>query len=77
LKVQIRLFAGLKQYAPTGKKVFHMELAPATTVSRVLEILQFPPTLKPVILVNGYHADEATRLFDGDMVSLFQPVAGG
>lgn len=77
MKVQIRLFAGLKQYAPAGNKIFQIELASPTTVSRVLEILQFPPTLKPVILVNGYHADERTRLFDGDMVSLFQPVAGG
>ena len=77
MRIRIRLFANLRQYAPGDDSNFHLELGSGTTVGLLLERLHIPAPVKAVILVNGYHAKEENQLADGDTVILFPPMAGG
>lgn len=77
MRIRIRLFANLRQYAPGDDSNFHVELGSGATVGRLLENLDVPAPVKAVILVNGRHAKEETQLADGDTVILFPPMAGG
>ncbi|MEE9421149.1 MAG: MoaD/ThiS family protein [Desulfatiglandaceae bacterium] len=77
MRVQIRLFSNLRQYAPGDGGTFQSELGVGATVHRLMEELEIPSSVKRVILVNGYHGKEDTVLTDGDTVTLFPPMAGG
>ena len=77
MRVQIRLFANLRQYAPEGEHVFEVELTYGATTGQLLKSLHIPPTEEKVIMVNGHQAKEDTQLVDGDKVVLFPPMAGG
>jgi len=77
MRVQIRLFSNLRQYAPDDGGSFQLELGVGATVHRLVEKLEIPSSVKRVILVNGYHGNENTVLADGDTVTLFPPMAGG
>ena len=52
MRVQIRLFANLRQYAPGGEHVFELELSPGATAGQLLKSLHIPSTEEKVILVN-------------------------
>ncbi len=77
MRVQIRLFSNVRQYAPDDGGSFQLELGVGATVHRLVEKLEIPSSVKLVILVNGYHGNENTVLADGDTVILFPPMAGG
>ena len=77
MKVQISMFATLKQYAPGGRGNFELDLAAGATVKNLIEGLKIPKSMEKVILINGRHADDGTRLADGDEVTIFPPIEGG
>lgn len=77
IRVQIRLFSNLRQYAPDDEGSYQLELGIGATVHQLVEKLKIPASVKRVILVNGYHGNENTVLADGDTVTLFPPMAGG
>ena len=74
MEIQIRLFAGLREYARHGDKV---ELEDGKEVLDLIERLGIPPEKVAIILVNGRHAREHQRLHNGETVSLFPAIAGG
>ena len=84
MDVEIKLFAGLRDRFPRGQRGrAHLELAPGTTLGALLNQLEVPPRQAQMTLVNGVQVPrspgvrEQHELFEGDVVAIFPPVAGG
>jgi molybdopterin converting factor small subunit len=77
MRVTVRAFANLRDYAPERRERFELELAHGASVAAVLDAMRLPPAVQTVLLVNGRRAFTATRLNDGDEVTLFPPMEGG
>ncbi len=75
----MRLFAAFREYLPAGCDGFSFVkvLDRETTVGEVVEALGLPEQLPKIVIVNGIHAVPDYVLKDGDVLSLFPPVAGG
>jgi molybdopterin converting factor small subunit len=54
-----------------------MEVDGHTRVEDILERLKIPEEIPKIILINGVHGKREQPLKDGDVVSIFPPVAGG
>ena len=79
MKVEVELFATLAAYLPagaTGDSVT-LEIPDGTTVAEVIRSLQIPIRLECLTVVNGRDAPSEHQLADGDVLSLFPPLAGG
>lgn len=79
MKIEVKLFATLRDYLPKGSGQFSckVEIDSADTVRDVLEKLKIPEEMPKIILVNGVHSNLDRVLKFGDVLSVFPPVAGG
>jgi molybdopterin converting factor small subunit len=77
MQVHVDTYANLRQYSPAGQGSFDLALESGVTVSCLIDALNIPRTEKIVILVNGRHATEDTRLKSADKITLFPPMEGG
>lgn len=77
MKVQVKLHAHLRKYAPGDEATFEQEIDPGTSMAMLIEILGIPPKVQRVFWVNGLHAELETQLVDGDTVLIYPPVSGG
>lgn len=79
MKVEVKLFANFRDYLPPKSNGYSvaLEVDTGTTISRVLEILKIPESIPMLALVNGIHRKFEDALQEGDVLSLFPPVAGG
>jgi molybdopterin converting factor small subunit len=77
MKVQVSLFANLRDHAPGGEGSFDLTLAAGATVADLIAALHIPPKVQAVVLVNGRRAEPATALAPADAVTLFPPMEGG
>ena len=79
MKIQVALYATLSQYLPPGaqNRKAMIEVRDGVTVRDVLNQLGIPQELPNILLVNGRQASEETALKDGEVVSVFPPLAGG
>jgi len=79
VKVEVQLFATLGAYLPAGAAgdSVTLEMPDATTVREVVRVLEIPDDLDCLSVVNGHDAPSEHRLVDGDVLSLFPPLAGG
>jgi sulfur carrier protein ThiS len=79
MKIQVALYATLSQYLPAGaeNRKATIEVRDRATVRDVLTQLGIPEELPNILLVNGRQAPEETVLKDGEVVSVFPPLAGG
>jgi molybdopterin converting factor small subunit len=80
IRVEVRLYATLKEYHPEGKvgEALIRELAEGTTVQKFLENeLGVPPDEVKTVFVNGIRRRFGHVLADGDRVGIFPPVGGG
>jgi molybdopterin synthase sulfur carrier subunit len=79
MKVEIKLFANFQEYLPagSGKYSCFLELEGGTTIGQTLARLNVPESMPMITLVNGIHRDLEEPLHDGDVLSVFPPVAGG
>ena len=84
MKVEVRLFAGLRDAlpdAPRGRGT--LDLEEATSLWELLHRLEIEPRMAQMVLVTGVQTPrdrasrQAHRLADGDVVAIFPPVAGG
>lgn len=75
--VGVRLQLTFRDKTPHGEDLFHLKVAPGTTVAEVLKTLAIPDSTPKVIIVNGRAAEPGRELMDGDELILFPPVAGG
>ncbi|MFB3885202.1 MAG: MoaD/ThiS family protein [Thermodesulfobacteriota bacterium] len=79
MEIEVRLFATLRDYLPkgSGRFSFKMEVDGHTRVQDVLAGLHLPDEIPKIILVNGIHGKKEQVLKEGDVLSIFPPVAGG
>ncbi|MGQ9630401.1 MAG: MoaD/ThiS family protein [bacterium] len=79
MKIEVRLFAGLRKYLPGGSsgKSTTLEVPPGTTLKDIIRQLKIPEDMPRIIMLNGNQAPLDKELKDGDVVSLFPPIAGG
>jgi len=79
MDIEVKLFATLRDYLPKGSSRFscRMEVDGRTRVQDILERLRIPEETPTIILINGVHGKKDQLLKDGDVLSVFPPVAGG
>ena len=79
MEIEVKLFATLRDYLPKGSTRFSckMEIEVGTQVQDILEKLKIPEEFPKIILVNGVHGKKEQTLKEGDVLSVFPPVAGG
>lgn len=79
MKVAVHLTATLRAYLPPGTRGDHvvLDVPDGTTVDQVAHSLRIPPDLERLTVVNGRDAAPDQTLADGDVLSLFPPLAGG
>jgi sulfur carrier protein ThiS len=84
MKITFKLFATLTDYLPAQVRHSNqmaLEVAPAATISQIIEPFGLPPKLVHLVLVNGVFvpADQrASRsLVEGDVLAIWPPIAGG
>lgn len=79
MEVEVKLFATLRDYLPKGSGRFSckLEIDGQARVQEILTKLNIPEEIPKIILVNGVHGKKDQVLKDGDVLSIFPPVAGG
>jgi molybdopterin synthase sulfur carrier subunit len=79
VKVEVHLTATLRTYLPPGTRGDHVSLdvPDGTTVDQVVHSLRIPSVLERLTVVNGRDAVPDQVLSEGDVLSLFPPLAGG
>jgi molybdopterin converting factor small subunit len=83
MKIEVRLFAYFDRYLPSGAegKRAIIDLPESVKVETVVKQLGIPEDegdyMPYVLLVNGIQAHSHVRLKEGDIVSIFPPLAGG
>jgi len=78
MKVEIRLFATLKELLPTkNSEGTIIEIVDGMIIDDLVEKYKIPRNIRLIILVNGKHKDESYKIQDGDRIGIFPPVGGG
>jgi molybdopterin synthase sulfur carrier subunit len=79
MEIEVKLFATLRDYLPEGSSRFSckMKIDGHTRIEDVMSVLKIPEEMPKIILVNGIHGKKEQILKDGDVLSVFPPVAGG
>lgn len=79
MEIEVKLFATLRDYLPKGSERFSckMEIEGHTRIQDILVRLNIPEEMPKIILVNGVHGKKEQILREGDVLSVFPPVAGG
>ncbi len=80
MTIELRLFASLRKKLPPGspRGKCALDLPDGATIGDVLARMAIPQASAQMVLVNGEHdRDFARMLRDGDVLSVFPPVAGG
>ena len=76
MQITVRLFAGLRELAGTGRR--ELELPEGSSLADVwpaLDLGEEPPGL--LYAVNRAYAERETEVADGDEIALIPPVSGG
>ena len=80
MKIEVRLFATLRDYVPTHseKGVVCMDVPDNSSIVDVLTELGIPVAMAFLVLVDGrYESDRHRKLSDGCVLSIWPPIAGG
>lgn len=79
MEVKVKLFATLRDHLPKDSdgKSCQIEIDEKTTIEQILTQLNVPGEIPKIILVNGLQGSADQTLKDGDVLSIFPPVAGG
>ena len=80
LKVKVKLYATLREYAPTGTEIgeaFEVELS-GSTVKHLIDSFGFKPEQAKIMIVNDNRIDDLNyELKEGDLIVIFPPIGGG
>ena len=80
MRVTVKLFAGLKDFAPVEGlpgTPFELELPAGGTLGDVVARLDLPEEEVKISFVNGITRELDAVLNDGDEIGIFPPVGGG
>ncbi len=74
MKIVVKLFATLRDFGP---KYSEIDFSERTCLKDVIDYFKIPEEMPLIKLVNGEFANNDYELKEGDIVSLFPPIAGG
>ena len=79
MKIEVRLFATLAAYLPdeSDGRSGALEVADGSTVADAVRLLGIPDDMPFIAMIDGRDAALDRPLGDGDVLSLFPPLAGG
>jgi len=78
VKVEVKLFANLNKLLPSKSKNGTVVIVRrGAVVDELLAKLKIPSDMTNVIMINGIQKDKSTILNEGDIVSVYPPIAGG
>jgi len=79
IRVQVRLYATLRTYAPQQKlgETLVVQLPDGATVKQLIAALGIPDNIVRKVFSQGRAVEEDYVLHDGEDVGMFPPVAGG
>jgi molybdopterin converting factor small subunit len=80
MRIQVKLMGHLRSHAPPEAKagLFSLDLPDASTLAAIPAGLSLAPNQVHLLMRNGQReTDLAAPLAEGDLVTLFPPVAGG
>ncbi len=83
MKLYIEFYASLMKYLPPGKSRFRREISveDSPILNRLIEQYHISPQEAHLVLVNGRFVNPEDRdhrvLQQGDVISIWPPVAGG
>jgi len=79
MNIEVQLFFDLVKYLPPGSKnkKLSLSLKNGSTVQELLYQLNLPSQAPKIILVNGIKTTNGIQLKEGDVVTIFPPIAGG
>lgn len=75
--ITVRAFGSLMNHMPKMAETLTVQMAEASTAAEVIAYLELPDHAIWIMTVNGEKVEPTHRLKDGDLLSLFAPVAGG
>jgi molybdopterin converting factor small subunit len=79
MNIEVQLFATLTQYLPPetdGRRAF-LTVPEGATVGEALAQLGVPRKFTKLIFIDSVHQKPDTVLQDGNVLSIFPPIAGG
>ncbi|MBI3910348.1 MAG: MoaD/ThiS family protein [Armatimonadetes bacterium] len=82
MTISLRLFGSLRQYLPEGAagRQVRLEIPEGTNVLGLIMRLGIPYEAEEgqlVVTINDVQVEHSAPLRDGDVVSMFEPLAGG
>jgi sulfur carrier protein ThiS len=83
MQINIEFYASLMKYLPAGKGRFRREIRvdDGLILNRLIEQYHISSAEAHIVLVNGRYVEgelrESRELVEGDVVSIWPPVAGG
>jgi molybdopterin synthase sulfur carrier subunit len=79
MKVQVKLFASLRKYLPSGARddTITLDVPEGATVAEIVTRLGIPGEHARMAVCGGKQVETSTPIADGQQVSLFPPLAGG
>jgi molybdopterin converting factor small subunit len=78
MTVTIKLHAGLRKFAPSGAgDRVQVTLAEGATVADAMQRIGIPANFAGMVFLGSERSGFATKLADGQEVSLFPPLGGG
>ena len=76
MKISIKLYGDMKQYAPGDNNQFELIIEPGVTFKDILNLLTIP-TAGYVSLANGRRIGSEYSFNEGDTLVLFPEISGG
>jgi molybdopterin converting factor small subunit len=83
MRITFKLFANLRDYLPAGTHGLgvQIEVEEGMTPNKIIDQWHIPRELAHVVLLNGVYLEPEVRdipsLKEGDVLSIWPPVAGG
>lgn len=79
MKFKVKLFATFMKHLPkgTGLEGINVEMEPGTTIKDVYKYFELPENIQKITLANGIHQKASYTVQEGDVISIFPPIAGG
>ena len=83
MNISIEFYASLMKYLPPGRSRFRRDIKveDGLPLNRLIESFHISPAEAHIVLVNGKYVNadqrESRELAEGDVVSIWPPVAGG
>ncbi len=78
MQITIKLYSMLRSYLGEYEKgVAEREFPDGAIIADVVASLGIPEKIPRITLINGEQKKEGDELSDGDVLSVFPPIAGG